>query len=36
MSANKPAAKPRITRAAGAITLCLAPIVGLTACSTYT
>lgn len=36
MSVNKPASKPRITRAAGAITLCLSPIVGLTACSTYT
>ena len=36
MSANKPVSKPRISRAAGAITLCLSPIVGLTACSTYT
>ena len=36
MSTSRSAVKSRITRAAGAITLCLSPIVGLTACSTYT
>lgn len=35
MSTSKPAAKSRIARAAGITTLCLVPIVALTACSPY-